>query len=614
MNKEGSVLKKFVIITPVWGAGHIKLFLDIGLPSLLAPDNIPKLSALSQVKYFIYTKAQDAHLLRDASIFQQLETLVDVSLIIFEDNHPNNHSAMSWCHKLGFQYTVEHSSYAVFIPPDCIWSNQALLSMFKIVEKGYKIIHMSGIRIISDFFYKALMQSNRSISLAPRELVRFALQYLHPITLSHFFDEKEGGLMPANLFWSVDETGIIARCFHLHPLLVYGTEKKCDFKSTIDDDLALAFNSKNNEEYIVADSDELIAFEMSPLTHKVLAAYRKGNINDIAMWAAVGTNTKHRFFIKKAIKIHSENTDTFSWTVVEQKSDLVVKNILITLGENIRLNIRHVLQRMTHNKLFNKVVLLYLSGLRAGINLFHRSMRSNQGHLYPWHWNYPFQADVCNPFLNELKQMSGNVLYFDDKYLPLIHAVNYCIQGRDDLEIDLSDFSVLMSNTKLYSRVYENHYDLIVIRDFDLSHLSVEFLDLLKTVLKSNGRLIYYVIQPVNLTELTAKFPKEMKFVLEQNYGGLGTKKVVACYHWYYKTLVSRFAFLRRFSILNTCKLIVSPILILFFPLVSITTFIVNVITKNNKIWAVKRLNFYRCDQEKMSLASSNQVKDEMGV
>lgn|GEM_PF-6164853 len=585
------MLKEFIFVTPVWGAPHIKLFLELGLPSLLAENNLPKLRKLSHVTYLLYIHRSDEATFQQCSFIKILSDIVDLKIIVFENTFPNNHAAMSWCHKQGFQYAIEREGYAVFIPPDCIWSNQAMLSMYHIVEQGYKLIHMSGLRLVSTLFSSAAKKYQPTCSFTPRELVKLGLKYLHPITHSHFFSEKDGGLMPANLFWTVGQDALIARCFHLHPLVAYGKSIGSQFQSTIDDDLALVFNPGVNEEYVVTDSDELIAFELSSLSHTVLAAYRKSNIEDIVGWAEISTNTKHRAFIKKTIKIHSGDTENAEWLQTEKIADAVVEQILNTLEQQGAKKFRKVWLRIRKSNNFNKILQRYIAMLKILMNTFNRMMRSPAG-LYPWHWNFWFQKDVCNPFIDDLENMSGNVLYFDDKYHPLIGDINRRIAGREDLRIDLRDAKVIINQHEMLSRVQEKYYDAVIIRDFDCCLDDGRLLKVFETCLKANGTIMYYVTRAVNIKMMQAELPKSIKFVSEQTYGGLGSKIVLKWHHRSQCMSVFRYSH----TLMVTVRLMFAPLLFSLYPCVSLFTFIMNKFSNKNQNWAVKLLYFSRTD------------------
>jgi len=163
--------------------------------------------------------------------------------------------------------------------------------------------------------------------LAPRELVAMGVRHLHPIAFTHFWNEYDGGLMPANLVWTVPDQGLLLRCFHLHPLMVKSQVRFAKFSSTIDDDLALHACPDASRDYVVTDSDELLAFEMSGLSRVVGTVCSKGSVEGVAAWAEVGTNMRHRQLIKNAIRLKATDGRDAAWAATEAESDAVVHSV-----------------------------------------------------------------------------------------------------------------------------------------------------------------------------------------------------------------------------------------------------------------------------------------------
>ena len=218
-------------------------------------------------------------------------------------------------------------------------------------------------------------------------------------------------------------------------------------------------------------------------------------------------------------------------------------------------------------------------------------MRSPAG-LYPWHWNFWFQKDVCNPFIDDLENMSGNVLYFDDKYHPLIGDINRRIAGREDLRIDLRDANVIINQHEMLSRVQAKYYDAVIIRDFDCCLDDGRQLKVFETCLKPNGRIMYYVTRAVNIKMMQAELPKSIKFVSEQTYGGLGSKIVLK---WHHRSQCMSF-FRYSHTLMVTVRLMFAPLLFSLYPCVSLLTFIMNKFSNKSQNWAVKLFYFSRTD------------------
>jgi hypothetical protein len=321
----------FVFSTPVWGANHVGLFLNVGLPSLLSPGNLSGITGNPKNRYLIYTQAEYEKDIRAAHTYQRLASILAVELIRISKEIEVPHRMMSDCHGDSLQRADEVGAATVFIPPDCVWSDGSMMRLEALARSGKSVVHMSGIRLDRDGvvpeFSEHYSEGRAVLTLAPRELVRIGLRHLHPIAHSHFFNEHAGGLMPANLAWSVGDDGVLLRCFHLHPLMVKPQEPLAEFKSTIDDDLALRACPDSSRDYVVSDSDELLAFEMSPLSHEVGTICRKGSIEGIVAWAEYGTNERHRELIRHCIRIHSGPLTAPVWREKEIESIKVVDAI-----------------------------------------------------------------------------------------------------------------------------------------------------------------------------------------------------------------------------------------------------------------------------------------------
>jgi hypothetical protein len=321
----------FIISTPVWGADHLGLFLDVSLPSLFAAGNLPSLTAHPQNRYLIYTRAEDEERLRAATAFRHLSSIIPVEVLLISDEIIQPHSTMSKCHADSMRRADEVGGAGVFLPPDCIWSDQSITALERIARTGKSVIYISGIRLDRDGVSSELAKRHSSdggvLSLSSRELVSIGMRHLHPIALTHFWKDYGGGLMPANLVWEIPEAGWLLRCFHLHPLMVRSQIRFAKFSSTIDADLAPEACPDISSDYVVTDSDELLAFEMSGLSRVVGTICPKQSINGVATWAEQGANARHRELIKRSIRLKACDDVGAGWRSAQTESDEVVRSI-----------------------------------------------------------------------------------------------------------------------------------------------------------------------------------------------------------------------------------------------------------------------------------------------
>jgi hypothetical protein len=322
----------FFISTPVWGKNHVRLFLSIGLPSLLAPGNLPSLARGATCKYLIYTRQEDVEILEASAAFRRLEKLLPVEIRPITEEITQPHRTMSDCHMHTMELADAANAAALFLPPDCVWSDGSLSRLMEIARSGKSVVHMSGVRLDRDAVMSDLLASatenGEVLQIAPRPLVDTALRHLHPIAFSHFWNEHEGDLMPANLMWTVPGEGLLLRCFHLHPLMVKSQLANAKFASTIDDDLVPCACPDPRGDYVVTDSDELLAFELSGRDRVVGTVCAKGSVEGVASWAEFGTNMRHRELIKEPIKLHYTALSAGKWAAKTAESQRVVDQIL----------------------------------------------------------------------------------------------------------------------------------------------------------------------------------------------------------------------------------------------------------------------------------------------
>jgi hypothetical protein len=337
--------------TPVWGEGHIELFKTIGLPSLLSPFNLPALAEPAKCRYFIYTRPQDVEHLKDCEAFRRLEGLIPVEIHLLPDLIELPYLVFAECNSDTLRRADEDDVAAVFLPPDCVWSDGSFANLQKLADAGKSVVHISGVRLNKDTAVPELAlrrdQNGSVLNIGARELTKFGLRNLHPVARSHFWREYDGALLPTNLYWTTPDEGLVIRCFHLHPLLVKSQIKFANFSGTIDDDLALSACPDPSTEYIVEDSDEILTFELSPPHHRVGGfPYSKNSVASIAAWAEVGANARHRQLAAHTIRLHYVPVDPDVWAPCEAEAAGVV-------AAASRLNVRRTwLLAFTNPKVF----------------------------------------------------------------------------------------------------------------------------------------------------------------------------------------------------------------------------------------------------------------------
>jgi hypothetical protein len=228
----------------------------------------------------------------------------------------------------------------VFLSPDTIWSNGSIETVDRILSNGKRVIFLWSFRLIKEeaepFLRNAYQTGEKSEwDMSARELNKIAFKFLHPTIEEYFFDPGRGEKLSVSvLLWTGPNGDILAHAFHQHPLLVYPRKRFANFAQTIDGDLVHAACPDSADHYIVQDSDEITAIELSKRSHFMAGIYEKGSSRDVAAWALNGANSVHWTLVPSPIRMHAHAIDPTAWHPVEARAAIIVQQLLAYRRKN----------------------------------------------------------------------------------------------------------------------------------------------------------------------------------------------------------------------------------------------------------------------------------------
>jgi hypothetical protein len=314
-------------IVPVWGEAYTRLFADVCLPTLVSPGNIPALPHPERHVFTIYTTPEDRFIVEASPAFRRLAQVIKVEF------HPirarvgrisDPYDVQSDCFRRAIRRADAAGCAMVFLTPDLIMADGSLRALARIADTPVRAVLGVGIRLdkarTSQRLASYRSETGDAIAIAPRDLVRLALDTLHPIAKSHMFHAESEDVLLSNLYWRVANDGLLARCFHLHPFLVYPRVKNAPFTNTVDGDYLEAACPDPAETYVIADSDEFSAWELSDADRRVPTMSRAKPLEDLLSWVRRKTTPRHRALIRQPIRIHCGMSDAALWQQVEQES------------------------------------------------------------------------------------------------------------------------------------------------------------------------------------------------------------------------------------------------------------------------------------------------------
>lgn len=327
--KQSELPKRLYFLLPVWGQVYADFFVNFSLPSQLSDKNIPSIKI--PITYIIFSDRLALFDIIFSASYKKLKEIADVKIKIIS-TMGENHVLMSKCYKKGIKIANKQNCPCVFITPDVVFSDGTFKNLEKIIRSGKRVVYLSGIRLEKEkgrMFLKEYYRSNNTmIQIESREFVKKALSNLHKWGTASLVEEGNKDWLPSNFYWKIAEEGILAFCFHLHPLFVWPRRKKNFFSGTIDADYPLKVCPNIDDSYVIQDSDEGFMGEFSTKKRAAPSALIKGWMPDLIKWMKFTTNKKHRLLVRVPTYIHSGKRKHILWEKKEIEAKKYVDNIL----------------------------------------------------------------------------------------------------------------------------------------------------------------------------------------------------------------------------------------------------------------------------------------------
>lgn len=313
-------------ITVVWGQDYTRFFLDAVVPSLLWPGNLPSIAEHCRPAYLLYTTPEDARAMDAHPAFARLRAVTDVETLDIRENIADaakKYEVAAVCHKDALARVAARDAALLLLSPDCVYSDGALRHAFGFMLRGKRAVLSASLRAAKEGFEPALASlcgSGGATPAAPRALFALAQGHLHPLSRTHLVDSPEFSAWPSHVYWRVGEEGILAHCFHMHPLLVWPREFYRDFREAMDNDFLAQACPDPAEMHIIDDSDDALGVEVSART-QFDHIIRPGRFHPakVAEWVRDYAGAQHRDFFRVPVRFRAA-APTQAWTKAEARA------------------------------------------------------------------------------------------------------------------------------------------------------------------------------------------------------------------------------------------------------------------------------------------------------
>ncbi|HWB49852.1 MAG TPA: hypothetical protein VG651_12140 [Stellaceae bacterium] len=308
--------KAFCILLPVWGESYVTQFLDSNLLTLLAPGNIPALAAMLPTRFVFLTRARDEPTIRAHRGCALLQAVCPIEFMPIDDLiMSGNHSTTI---TLGWERAVRRAGETmldtcfVFLVSDYVMADGSLRTIGERMLAGADAIQAGNFQLSEEtadaWLQEKLATARTSLSLAPREMVRWGLDCLHPATVANTVNYPLCHNSHTNrLFWRVDRDTLIGRFYLLHQICI--RPERSDFLVGSASDYSFVPEMcPSGNVVILNDSDAYFVAEVQPVSHETrFICYGPNTVEDLAESLSEWTTFRHRLNARETIVFHASD-------------------------------------------------------------------------------------------------------------------------------------------------------------------------------------------------------------------------------------------------------------------------------------------------------------------
>jgi hypothetical protein len=309
-----SAPKAICLLLPVWGVGFVRQFLDYSLPTLLAPGNIPALAEALPTRFVFMTRAQDEAAIRAHPAYQHLSQVSEVGFSPIDDlMAPGNHSTTI---TLAFARGVRAAGAEMldtcffFLVADYIMADDSLAAVLAHMQKGASAVQVGNFQVdeatAGGWLDQRLAGAGTSLALTPREVMRWALGCMHPLTAANIVNFPLCHNSDANrLLWRVDADTLIGRFYLQHMICI--RPEVTDFVVGASCDYSFVPEMCPSANVVtIADSDDYLVVEVQPTGHEnQFLRLGPGSVDGLAESLSEWTTAGHRANARQTIVFHA---------------------------------------------------------------------------------------------------------------------------------------------------------------------------------------------------------------------------------------------------------------------------------------------------------------------
>lgn len=212
------ICKPIYFTIVVWGDVHVGYLLDYCLPSLLAPNNIPKLELGRKNKFIICTTQADWIRIKTHPVYKAFIEYINVVFIEIPPPPPGKSGCqhMAVGHKMATEMMWQDKVYGGIFTPDQVFADGCIAFLQETIKQGYDaVLTPASIRTRSDYLFEGFKEISKKNNMKDvnvnkyafivdsRSLVKLVRQSIHDNFLVYEWGKEYFGNFPVGTYFNV---------------------------------------------------------------------------------------------------------------------------------------------------------------------------------------------------------------------------------------------------------------------------------------------------------------------------------------------------------------------------------------------------------------------------
>lgn len=324
-------------VTSISTLAEAQRFVDIGLPSLLAPGNIPLLPNRQQCVYKVYAPADCRALIERAPAFKVLQEYLRAEFRDPPSSGPAGIDRSCAPYTCALREAARDASAMMAVPPNALFANRSLRALGRVIDRGMRGVLVASPRLAPEIaeLLRHDYLTEGVIAVEAAELAALAAAHLDA-GYGIASGGGEHGSDPAELCWKVGDEGLLLHCFHLRPAMIAPRSDHAVFSHAVTAAMVQSAGLGGDEVAVIRDSRAFVQCAIGDGNVNSSARTPAG-VDAIAAWAAANADPLQRHLLRQGVRFETTPERGLQWLSTEARASGTVLEILAKIAMQPRI-------------------------------------------------------------------------------------------------------------------------------------------------------------------------------------------------------------------------------------------------------------------------------------